>query len=239
METAEPGMAAISTAAGCTIMAASSPSNAPRSSIKDLAAAALLGRCAEHGDREPEVVGEPGQSEPGADRGGGDDVVPAGVADPGQRVVLRADRDVQRPRAHAWRVPRWAARSSRVRRRTRPRSAPRRPRHWPGPPRTPAPGGRGSGATAPTRPASAARIRRSITLLGSLGAALTRRSARRGGRRPGGWRRHRPRSIPWRPCPLSPAGSYRRSGPPPCHWLIQTTPAGIRAAAAMWSGSSV
>ncbi len=34
---------------------------------------------------------------PGADRGRGDDVVTARVTDPGERVVLRADREMQRP----------------------------------------------------------------------------------------------------------------------------------------------
>jgi hypothetical protein len=66
---------------------------------EELAAAALLGRGPHHGHREPEVVGERGQPHPGARRRGGDDVVAAGVPDAGQRVVLRAHRDVQRPRA--------------------------------------------------------------------------------------------------------------------------------------------
>ena len=64
----------------------------------DLAAAALLrGRAQQH-DGEVELVGDRGQPDGGAERRRGDDVVAAGVADVGQRVVLRAQRDVQRPR---------------------------------------------------------------------------------------------------------------------------------------------
>ncbi len=48
---------------------------------EDLPAAAFLGGGAEHGDGEPELVGQAGQA--GADGGGGDDVVAAGVAEPG------------------------------------------------------------------------------------------------------------------------------------------------------------
>ena len=47
---------------------------------QDLAAAALLGRRAEHGDGEAEVVGHAGQGHPRPERRGGDEVVPAGVA---------------------------------------------------------------------------------------------------------------------------------------------------------------
>ena len=57
---------------------------------EDLAAAALLGGGAEHADGEPELVGHGGQGQPGPDRGGGDDVVTAGVADVGQGVVFGA-----------------------------------------------------------------------------------------------------------------------------------------------------
>ena len=58
---------------------------------QDLAAAALLGRRAEHLHGQPEVVGERGEREAGAGGRGGDDVVAARVADPGQGVVLGAD----------------------------------------------------------------------------------------------------------------------------------------------------
>ena len=59
---------------------------------EDLAAAALLGRGAEHPDAESDVVGDRGQGQPRADGRGRDDVVPAGVAHVGQSVVLGADR---------------------------------------------------------------------------------------------------------------------------------------------------
>ena len=68
---------------------------------QDLAAAALFGRRADHRERDAEIVDERREREPGADRGRRDDVVPARVTDHGQRVVLRADRDVQRPVADA------------------------------------------------------------------------------------------------------------------------------------------
>ena len=66
---------------------------------EDLAAAALLGRGAQHLDGEAQVVGHLGQGQAGTDGGGGDDVVAAGVADAGQGVVLGADGDGERPRA--------------------------------------------------------------------------------------------------------------------------------------------
>ena len=68
---------------------------------QDLAAAAFFGRRADHRERDAELVDERREREPGADRAGGDDVVPARVPDHGQRVVLRADRDVQRSVADA------------------------------------------------------------------------------------------------------------------------------------------
>ena len=46
------------TGQGCTIIAASRPSNAPPSSISDLAAAALLGGRAEHHDGRADLVGD-------------------------------------------------------------------------------------------------------------------------------------------------------------------------------------
>ena len=62
-----------------------------------LAPAALLGRRAEHADRQAELVGHRGQRQAGPDGGGGDDVVPAGVPDVGQGVVLGADGDDELP----------------------------------------------------------------------------------------------------------------------------------------------
>ena len=59
---------------------------------EDLAPAALLGGRAEDAHREAEVVGHPGECQAGADGGGGDDVVAAGMAHAGQRVVFRTDR---------------------------------------------------------------------------------------------------------------------------------------------------
>ena len=54
---------------------------------------------AEDADGQPHVVGHFGRGERGADRGRGDDVVAAGVADAGQAVIFGANRDVQRPAA--------------------------------------------------------------------------------------------------------------------------------------------
>ena len=95
---------------------------------EDLAPAALLGRRAEHRDRQPDVVGHRGQGHARADGGGGDEVVAAGVAHAGQRVVLGADHDGQGARTGPSRAARWAGR----RRRARPRSRPRRARRPPG-----------------------------------------------------------------------------------------------------------
>ena len=63
----------------------------------DLASAALLGRGADHLDRDAEVVGEGRQGQPGPDGRGRDDVVPAGVADTRKGVVLGAHGDDHRP----------------------------------------------------------------------------------------------------------------------------------------------
>ena len=70
---------------------------------EDLAAAALLGRRAEDDDPAAELVGERGGGQPGAEPGGADDVVPAGVADAGQGVVLaqHGDRRARRRRPGA------------------------------------------------------------------------------------------------------------------------------------------
>ena len=64
-----------------------------------LAAAGLLGGGAEQHDRQVQLVGDLGQRQRRADRGRRDDVVPAGVSDAGQRVVLGADADDQRAAA--------------------------------------------------------------------------------------------------------------------------------------------
>ncbi len=66
----------------------------------DLAAAAFLGRSAEQGDREVQLVGDGPQTDGGSEGRRGDDVVAAGVADVGQRVELRAVHDVQVAVAH-------------------------------------------------------------------------------------------------------------------------------------------
>ncbi len=63
----------------------------------DLAAPALFGRGPEHPDGQVQVVGQGGQTQPRADRRGGDDVVTAGMPHTGQRVVLGADRHDHRP----------------------------------------------------------------------------------------------------------------------------------------------
>jgi hypothetical protein len=68
---------------------------------EDLAAASLFGRCADHRQRDAEIVGERRECQRGADRARGDDVVAARVTDDGQRVILGADRDVQRSVAGA------------------------------------------------------------------------------------------------------------------------------------------
>jgi len=67
---------------------------------EDLAAAAFLGGGAEHSHGDPEVVGERRQRERRRDRSGRDHVVPAGMSDAGQGVVLRTDAEDQRPAAH-------------------------------------------------------------------------------------------------------------------------------------------
>ncbi|WP_371801297.1 hypothetical protein OHA38_37365 [Streptomyces sp. NBC_01732] len=60
-----------------------------------LAASLLLGRGAEELHPAAEFVGDRGQRDRRARTGGADDVVPAGMADLGQRVVLRAHPDRQ------------------------------------------------------------------------------------------------------------------------------------------------
>jgi hypothetical protein len=58
-----------------------------------LAAAVLLRRRAEQPDARRKRGTELGQGERGAERGGRDQVVAAGVADAGQRIVLGEQRD--------------------------------------------------------------------------------------------------------------------------------------------------
>ena len=68
---------------------------APRLQHGDLPAAALFGRGAEHPDADAQVGGDTGEGLGRAHGGRRDDVVTAGVAEPGEGVVLRheADRD--------------------------------------------------------------------------------------------------------------------------------------------------
>ncbi len=63
---------------------------------EDLAAAAFLRGRTDHADGEAEIVDEWCEREAGADGHRRDDVVPARVPDLRERVVLRADREVQR-----------------------------------------------------------------------------------------------------------------------------------------------
>jgi hypothetical protein len=91
-------------------MAAWTSSKAPSSSMSDLAAAALLGRRAEHPHRQAERRRPPRPGPARPPRGGGDDVVPAGVADVGQGVVLGADGHHQRPGPTRRLEARWACR---------------------------------------------------------------------------------------------------------------------------------
>ena len=61
----------------------------------DLAAAAFFGGRAEQRDLEIEFIRHCGQTNGGAERRGGDDVVSARVSDLGQGVVLRTKNNVQ------------------------------------------------------------------------------------------------------------------------------------------------
>ena len=89
----------MSTGPGCTITAAQMSSNAPRLEQQRFSATGLFGGRAHQHDRQPEVVGHLRERQRGADRGRGDDVVPARMSDARQRVVLGADRDGQRRRS--------------------------------------------------------------------------------------------------------------------------------------------
>ncbi len=66
---------------------------------QDFSAAELLGRCAQQRNRQVELFGDIGQCQRGAHCRRGDDVVTAGMTDPGQRVVLSAHADGQRTAA--------------------------------------------------------------------------------------------------------------------------------------------
>lgn len=70
---------------------------APRLQHADLPAAALFGRGAEHADADAEVGGDVGEGLGGAHGGRRDDVVTAGVAEAGERVVLRDQADGDGP----------------------------------------------------------------------------------------------------------------------------------------------
>ena len=80
---------------GCTIMAAWTPAKAPRSSMSTLPPPPSSAGRAEDAHGQSELVGHGRQGEPGADGGRRDDVVAAGVAHAGQRVVFGAHRHHQ------------------------------------------------------------------------------------------------------------------------------------------------
>ena len=61
----------------------------------DLAPAALFGRGAHDPQRASGLLGDDRRRQTGAEPGGGDHVVAAGVTDPGQRVVFAQHRDVE------------------------------------------------------------------------------------------------------------------------------------------------
>ena len=77
---------------GWTIMAAWTPSKAPRSSIRILPPPPSSAGVPSTRTVSPMSSATAASARPGADGGGGDDVVPAGVADVGQGVVLGAHR---------------------------------------------------------------------------------------------------------------------------------------------------
>src|SRR5213596_1047246 len=60
---------------------------------EDLAAPAFLGRAADDEDATAELVGQARGGQTSAQPGGGDDVVPTGVPEARQGVVLAEDRD--------------------------------------------------------------------------------------------------------------------------------------------------
>ena len=63
---------------------------------QDLPAAVLLGRRPDDSDGETDLIGDPRRSQRGAERHRRDHVVAAGVADARQRIVLGAERDMER-----------------------------------------------------------------------------------------------------------------------------------------------
>ena len=73
------------------------PVEGARSDERDLAAAALLGRRADRAHPAAGLLGQRRSGQAGAEAGGGDDVVPAGVADPRQGVVLAEHGDERPP----------------------------------------------------------------------------------------------------------------------------------------------
>ena len=126
--TARHGMRSSSRGDGCTMSAALTPSNPPRSQHEDLAAAAFLGGRAEDADGEAEVVRERRQAEAGAD--GGRRRSRCGRRHGRSRAGRRTRR---RWRPSTVRCPpvarrRWATRRLRARRRSRRLQAPRRTR---------------------------------------------------------------------------------------------------------------
>ena len=76
-------------------MAAWTPSNAPRSSIRILPPPPSSAGVPSTRTVQPELVGHRGEGQAGADGRRRDDVVPAGVTHVGQGVVLGADRHDQ------------------------------------------------------------------------------------------------------------------------------------------------
>ena len=75
------------------------PVETPPLHHEDLPATALLGGRPEDLDRDAEIVGDGRQRPAGPDGSRGDHVVAAGMPDAGKGVVLRADRQHERPRA--------------------------------------------------------------------------------------------------------------------------------------------
>jgi hypothetical protein len=64
------------------------PLEGPLPRHEDLSAPALLGRCPQEHDAPADLLGQRGGGQAGAEARGGDEVVPAGVAQAGQGVVL-------------------------------------------------------------------------------------------------------------------------------------------------------
>ena len=96
-------IASRSASAGWTISAASTPSSAPAVDQPILPPPPSSAGVPRISTRPPELVGQRGGGQAGAEAGGGDDVVAAGVADAGQGVVLaqHGDRRARRTPARA------------------------------------------------------------------------------------------------------------------------------------------